>query len=85
MPEEMRYETTQSPAQIAARLRKMADQLEQGTVTVIEQDIQVAEKLYLKIEFEEEYGEDDEVMFEIEVEIAWPLEIGGSEAEAEEE
>jgi len=72
MPEEMKYEITQQPAQIAARLRKLADELETGKVTVVEQEVEVAEYLKLKIEFEEQYGGD--AMFEIEIEIAWPVE-----------
>lgn len=72
MPEEMKYEITQQPAQIAARLRKLADELETGKVMVVEQEVEVAEYLKLKIEFEEQYG--DEAMFEIEIEIAWPVE-----------
>ena len=84
MPEEMRYEITQKPTQIAARLRKMADQLESGTVTVVEQEIDVAERIHLKIEFEEQY-DDDDVNFEIEVEIKWPIEIGEEEEDKDEE
>ncbi|GAB4526546.1 MAG: hypothetical protein OHK0046_43460 [Anaerolineae bacterium] len=74
MPDKMRYETTQGAAKIAERLRKMADELETGTLTVVDQPVSIPEQLHLKIELEEEHeGEIGEANFEIEIELVWPV------------
>lgn len=75
MPDEMLYEITQSPAKIAARLRKLADELEKdGKVTVVDQEIDIPERLHMKVELEEEHdGDLDDANFEIEVEFTWPV------------
>jgi amphi-Trp domain-containing protein len=66
------FERTQKTADVAARLRKLADELEQGKVNVVEQEVEIPEHIYFSIEFEQEH-EDDEVGFEIEVAIGWPV------------
>ena len=77
MAEEVEFELqrTSTPAKVAERLRRLADQLEAGLITLDEDEITVPEKLALKIEFEEQYqGEEDQSLcFEIEIELKWPL------------
>jgi amphi-Trp domain-containing protein len=80
MAEEVEFELqrTSPPAKVAERLRRLADQLESGTITLDEDEIAVPEKLALKIEFEEQYeGEEEQSLrFEIEIELKWPIQMG---------
>lgn len=74
MIDSMRFERTQKPADVAARLRRMADELEQGKLTVVEQEVNVPENIFFTIEFEEEHnGDISDINFEIEIEIGWPV------------
>lgn len=74
MVKKMLFEMTQSPAEIAERLRKMADELDAGNLTVVEQALAVPETLKLKVELEEDHeGEIADVNFEIEIELEWSV------------
>lgn len=64
---------------IAERLRELADQLEGGRFQPGEESLAVPETLYMKIELEEKIEEPPPEFgpprhFEIEVELAWPVE-----------
>lgn len=61
-----------SPAEIAQELRQLAASLEQGNIEMEGKIVKLPEHLKMKVELEEEHmGE--EVQFEIEVELVWPV------------
>jgi hypothetical protein len=71
-PIEFGSERTASPALIAQRLIRLAEQLESGKLIVDEQEFAVADKVYLVLELEEQHTEDG-VMFELEIELSYPI------------
>ncbi len=81
---ELELERTIQPAKVAQRLRSLADQLVAGAVTIDEEVIPIPDSVYLTIEFEEQH-EDDDVSFEIEVELAWPVRFYEEDDETEED
>lgn len=63
--------------EVAQRLRRLAEQMEQGTVIIDEEEISIPDKIELKIEFEEQYDDDlaEPIGFELEVELLWPIQL----------
>lgn len=73
MTVELELKREQSAAAIAARLRKMADELESGSVFMVEEQIAVPENFFLTIELEEKL-DDDEAGYELEIALFFPVE-----------
>ena len=67
-------EGVQPTVNVASRLRKMADQLEAGSIRLGNKHVKIPEHLVMKIELEEEHnGDIAPINFEIEVELVWPV------------
>lgn len=67
-------EGMQPTVDVATRLRKMADQLEAGSIRLGNKHVKIPEHLVMKIELEEEHnGDIVPINFEIEIELVWPV------------
>jgi amphi-Trp domain-containing protein len=67
-------EGMQPTVDVASRLRKMADQLEAGSIRLGNKHVKIPEYLVMKIELEEEHnGDIAPINFEIEIELVWPV------------
>jgi amphi-Trp domain-containing protein len=67
-------EGVQPTVDVATRLRKMADQLEAGSIRLGNKHVKIPEHLVMKIELEEEHnGDIAPINFEIEIELVWPV------------
>ncbi|NJP04524.1 MAG: amphi-Trp domain-containing protein [Chloroflexaceae bacterium] len=70
MEEKTTFEQTghYPPHHIAHRLRRIADSIEHGQLSLIGHDITIPDIIHMKIELEEE-----ENSFELEIELSWPV------------
>ncbi|WP_083200089.1 amphi-Trp domain-containing protein [Thermodesulfovibrio sp. N1] len=62
----VKFEKTVNKAEAADYLRKLADALEKGTVTVVDVNIEIPEDFELEVEYKEKEGKK-----QIEVEFEW--------------
>ncbi|CAN5400075.1 hypothetical protein BH20ACI1_BH20ACI1_22040 [soil metagenome] len=68
------HQQTQTPKDIADRLREIAGMIENGEVRLGEETFDVPENLFFKTELEEEHnGDIAPINFEIEIEIVFPV------------
>jgi amphi-Trp domain-containing protein len=72
-----------SPAEVAQRLRRIADALERGSITLIDWDVPVPDKIEMELELKEESEDDGSTAYELEIEIEWTVPGGSSSAESE--
>lgn len=60
-----------STADVARRLRTIADALERGTIFLLDRDVRVPDEVGLELELEEEPGDEGTTAYELEIEIGW--------------
>ncbi len=70
-----------STADVARRLRTIADALERGTIFLLDRDVRVPDEVGLELELEEEPGDEGTITYELEIEIEWTA-AAASEEEA---
>jgi amphi-Trp domain-containing protein len=64
-------EVTLSAAEIAQRLRALADMFETGAISLEGINIALPDTFYYEVEIERDDEDDDEVLFELDIAVGW--------------
>lgn len=74
-----------SPAEVAQRLRRIADALERGSIVLIDWEVSVPDEIEMELELKEESEDNGAMSYELEIEIEWTVPAAGGESAEEDD